>query len=285
MLVNKKILIIDAYPSDMKSAYQGNVHDSAFGKGIATLVSGLTTGNAVCDVLHGVDSAPDASHLRSCDAIIWSGSPLSVLDDSDDVRHLTEWMALCLAEEKPVFGICFGLQLAAKVAGGRVERNPKGDELVVARKIGITTVGEKHPMMDRRGETFDALTYHSDQIARLPANGLCLASNDMTDIQAAVFEVGGTEVWGVQYHPEMNVRIMAKILTHHREGLTAAGFFNDDSDYASYLQVINRLAAEPDARDAAWRLGMDEDILDPALRLAEIKCWLDQKVFGRGLTA
>ena len=218
----------------MRSAYQGNVHDSAFGKGIATLVSGLTAGNAVCDVLHGVESAPDASHLRSYDAIIWSGSPLSVLDDSDDVHRLAEWMALCLAAGKPVFGICFGLQLAAKVAGGTVERNPKGDELVVARKISITTVGARHPMMDRRSDTFDALTYHSDQIAQLPANGLCLASNDMSDIQAAVFEVGGTEVWGVQYHPEMTVGIMAKILIHNREGLITAGFFNDFIDSGTF---------------------------------------------------
>ena len=81
----------------------------------------------------------------------------------------------------------------------------------------------------------------------------------------------------------MNVKIMAHILTQHRDELIASGFFKDDADSAAYLQVIERLADEPDARDAAWHLGMDEDILDPALRTAELECWLDQKVLGRGL--
>jgi hypothetical protein len=58
------------------------------------------------------------------------------------------------------------------MAGGIVERNPHGHEAVVARKIVLNSVSEKHPMMDRQDGTFDAVSDHTDHISRLPDDAL-----------------------------------------------------------------------------------------------------------------
>ena len=280
--MSKRILIIDALPADVRSVYETERTSGGFSGALTSAVSDLTDGKVDCDTVYGIETNPDRDLLGRYSGVIWTGSPLSVLDDSDEVRRLGEWMTVCVAFGNPIFGICFGLQLAVKTAGGAVERNPKGDESIFARNINTTAAGKDHPMMKCRDGAFDAPAHHSDHISTLPPGALCLASNDMTDNQAVAFEVGGTEVWGCQYHPEMDIGITAVLLVRLRRRLISSGRFKNDADFDTYLSVVNRLASEPAARDAARNLRINADILDPALRMAELQCWLNDKVLHNG---
>ncbi len=280
-----KILVIDALPAWSRDEFKKQLGHDGIGVVIAERIAATSGAALAFEVIHGVSEAPEASVFEGCDGIIWSGSPLSVADGGSDVEQLTEWMRLSCATGRPVFAICFGLQLAAKVAGGKVGRNPRGRETVVARKINVTPAGESHPMMQRRCGTFDAISEHVDIVRRLPPESTILASNSLSDVQAASFVAGRSEVWGVQYHPEMDLSFFDPILRHQRDELISEGFFNSAADHAEFLNHIRRIVEEPDAKDIAWQLGLDEDVLDPAVRMSELSCWVDQKVVSRDKAA
>jgi GMP synthase (glutamine-hydrolysing) len=43
----------------------------------------------------------------------------------------------------PVWGSCWGLQIATVALGGSVRRNPRGRELAIARAITVTEAGRR----------------------------------------------------------------------------------------------------------------------------------------------
>ena len=282
---SRKILVIDALPAWSRDEFRKQLGHDGIGVVIADRVAKTSGTSLGFDIIHGVSEMPDPKALEGYDGIIWSGSPLSVADGGSDVEQLTDWMRFCCATGRPIFAICFGLQLAASVAGGTVGRNPRGRETVVARKINVTPAGESHPMMQRRCGTFDAISEHVDVVRRLPPESTILASNALSDVQAASFIADKSEVWGVQYHPEMDLSFFDPILRHQRDELISEGFFNNVADHAEFLNHIRRIVEEPDAKDVAWQLGLDEDVLDPAIRMSELSCWLDQKVLCRDKAA
>src|SRR5690349_19432025 len=58
--------------------------------------------------------------------VIVTGSPLSVIDEAPWMLELGQAL---LRLDVPVLGVCFGHQLLARVAGGRVVLNPRGREI------------------------------------------------------------------------------------------------------------------------------------------------------------
>src|SRR4051812_25981545 len=84
----------------------------------------------------------------------------------------------------PVWGSCWGLQLAVMALGGSVRRSPRGRELPIARAITTTDAGRADPLLASRPAVFDALCSHLDEIETLPANSRILAGNEVSAIQA-----------------------------------------------------------------------------------------------------
>ena len=279
--ISNRILVIDALPAWSRDAFRQHLGHDGIGVVITNLLQSTASASLTIDVVHGTCETPEPAKFDNYDGVIWSGSPLGVNDGTSDVEQLTRWMELTCDTGLPVFAICFGLQLAAKIAGGTVARNPRGRETVVARKIEVTSAGESHPMMERRFGAFDAISEHVDIVRKLPPGAVCLASNAISDVQAAAFTVNQSEVWGVQYHPEMDLSFFLPILKHQRDDLIAEGFFKDQSDHARFLKHIERITQEPDAKDIAWQLGFSDDVLNPTIRMSELLSWVDQQVMQR----
>ena len=53
------------------------------------------------------------------------------------------------------------------------------------------------------------------------------------------------------------------------------GFLRDRKEFEEYHSLISRLAANPQDKSAAWRLGVDSDITDDTIRRAEIINWVN----------
>src|SRR4028118_1798872 len=67
------------------------------------------------------DTTLEAVEAKNPKGVILSGGPASVYDEGAP-RLASEF---CARIERPVLGICYGLQLIAKEFGGIVERSPK----------------------------------------------------------------------------------------------------------------------------------------------------------------
>ena len=112
------------------------------------------------------------------------GSPLHIYDRTSSVTRQIDFTRATFAAGVPVWGSCWGLQLATVALGGSVRRNPRGRELPIARAITVTEAGRAHPLLASRPTVFDALCSHLDEIEILPPNSEVLAANELSAIQA-----------------------------------------------------------------------------------------------------
>ena len=169
-------------------------HPSAFGVGPARWRERLrrrleaSSGRRV-EVVHYLD----ARELGDAHAVVLSGSsaPWSA-HDPGALRRLGEVVG---ASGRPVLGICAGMQLLGRFAGGRIEHaaEPEIGELEL-------DVVEPDGLLRGLGERPRVFQYHFDELTELPTGFRVLASTDRCRVQAIASEERGW--WGTQFHPE-----------------------------------------------------------------------------------
>ncbi len=235
------------------------------------------------DVLHGADEGECMPHGRDWsdyDGFVVTGSSLHAYDKDFAVTNQIALVAEAAEQGLPIFGSCWGLQIAVMAAGGEVAYNPKGREVGFARKILVNSAGANHPMFAAKPAVFDAPCIHYDEVVRMPDAATLLASNAHSAVQAAVVPLGRSEVWAVQYHPEFDLAQLVQLYTLYADDMITQGFFADEAELASYRDKIARLVENPTQPGLAWQLGIDADILDPRQRAAEIIAWIETRVLN-----
>jgi GMP synthase (glutamine-hydrolysing) len=233
------------------------------------------------DVLHGADEGaaiPGGRNWADYAGFVVTGSALHAYDGEFAVTNQIALLAEAAEAGLPIFGSCWGLQIAVMAAGGEVAFNPKGREVGFARKILLNEAGRAHPMFKGKAQVFDAPCIHYDEVIRLPETATLLASNAHSEIQAAVIPLGNSEVWAVQYHPEFNLGQLVQLYTLYAEDMVTQGFFADMAELVAYRDKLSALAADPSDAGLAWQLGVDEDVLDDRTRRAEILAWIEARV-------
>lgn len=223
-------------------------------------------------------SIPGGRGFADYDGFVVSGSALHAYDTDFAVTNQIDLLHQAANAGLPVFGSCWGLQIAAMAAGGAVAYHPRGKEVGFARKIMPTEVGEGHPLFRYKGPVFDAPCIHYDEVTRLPNGATLLASNAHSAVQAAIIPLGKTEVWAVQYHPEYDVQQVLAIYRLYADDMIGPDFFPDRAALDAYCARLQTLVDDPGNAGAAWELGIDEDILDDRRRRGEIIAWIEDNV-------
>jgi len=124
--------------------------------------------------------------------IILSGGPNSVYDD--DVP--TADPAL-LRSDIPVLGLCYGMQLVAHLAGGKVVRANRREY----GRADVRVEGGRLFTGFGRGEETPVWMSHGDHVDTPPPGFCVTASSDNSPI--AAFEHQTLPLFGVQFHPEV----------------------------------------------------------------------------------
>ncbi len=233
------------------------------------------------DILYPADpgvSMPAGAELDQYDGIAWTGSSLTIYEPGPLVTPQIEFARAAFAAGIPSFGSCWAAQIAVVAAGGACARNPRGKEMFLARKITLTREGRAHPMYRDKKSVFDAWISHDDEITHLPHGGLVLASNDFTRVQAVSITYQRGVFWSVQYHPEYDAHEMARLCYCRKQKLVEQGFLPDMETAQAFVDQLEALHDNPDRKDLRWRFGIDEDILNPDIRQAEVRNWIEQLV-------
>jgi GMP synthase (glutamine-hydrolysing) len=209
---------------------------------------------------------PGGWQLSDFGGLVVTGSSLHAYDKDFAVTNQIAMISNAGDAGLPIFGSCWGLQIAAMAAGGLVARNPGGREVGIARKILVNEQGAKHPMFRGKTGVFDAPCIHYDEVTRLPEGATLLASNSHSRIQAALIPVGKSEVWAVQYHPEFDLQQLVQLYTLYADDMVEQGFFADRPALSAYVANLSALANNPADPGLAWQLGIDEDITNDRRR-------------------
>ncbi|WP_375463808.1 type 1 glutamine amidotransferase [uncultured Methylobacterium sp.] len=236
--------------------------------------------HAVCVTVNPADAdaaLPEGAGLGDFDGLILTGSSLRVGDGTPAVRRQLDLMRATFEAGLPSFGSCWGMQVAAVVAGGEAGRNPRGPEYGFARRIVATPEGRAHPLLAGRAPAWDAPAIHLDAVLAAPPGSVVLAENAVLDVQAIAIRYRGGLFQGTQYHPETDLDELAATLGASADDVIAAGLAPDAAAVEAHCAEIAALHAAPEAerRAAAWRLGLGPDVLEARCRRLEIANFLE----------
>ncbi len=274
-----RLLVVEGNVREAREAHARGYGQTP-GDSYASVVRHLEP-SAICDIAMPADEGanlPDPAGLQSYDGIFLTGSSLHIYQIAPPVTRQIELMRAIYKSGTPCFGSCWGIQMGAVAAGGTVLANPAGREIGFARRIVPTEAGVRHPLLEGRPQAFDAPAIHLDAVVMPPSDVTVLAANAMTPVQAAEIRHDGGVFWGVQYHPEFSLTETASILKRLAEPLMREGFRRSQDDVARYCEELVMLDADPSRTDLAWAHGLDEQVLDPMLRLTEIRNFLRHRV-------
>ena len=234
------------------------------------------------DIVCAADGAalPPGAALENYAGVTMTGSALNIYNGGVAVTRQIELVKAVFAAGVPFFGSCWGLQVAVTAAGGEVRANPRGREFGFARRVCLSDAGREHPLFAGKPIVFEAPTVHRDEIASLPAGAATLAVNDF-GVQAASFNVGRGTFWGVQYHPEYDYVDIAAAAERYGETLVKEGMFRDAPALSAFAADLRALQAAPADPTLLWKHGLGPAMSNEALRLLEIRNWLNVKVLPR----
>jgi len=271
-----KFLIIDGYPE--KSRLQFDTVGMTLAGKLYEKMLFQHIPDAQTTILYASDDStllPTLEILKTFDGILWPGCNLTVYHDDDErVQRMIEIVDLAFEAGIPQFGSCWAAQIAVYVAGGTVAVNPKGREMGVARKIYLTDAGKSHPMYEGKPPVFDGFISHDDEITVMPKGATILASNYFTSIQAVDVAYKNGSFWATQYHPEYDLKEMARLIVARADKLTSEGYFNSQDDMMNYINILETIAKEPNRKDLRWMAGIDDDLLKDNIRQLEFVNWL-----------
>src|SRR3981189_2640265 len=93
------------------------------------------------------EALPFGTTLSDFDGVMFPGSPLHIYEPGPCVSRQIDFARAAFAAGLPVWGSCWGLQLAVVALGGSVRRNLRGRELPIARAITMTDAGRAPPLL------------------------------------------------------------------------------------------------------------------------------------------
>ena len=160
---------------------------------------------------------------------------MSANDDLGFLRDEVRLIQRCVAEGRPVLGLCLGSQLLAKALGGAVSRAPR-------REIGFYRVrmlpeALEDPIWSSAPADFVAFHWHGDAFS-LPPGAVPLAGSTLTPLQAFRY---GPRAWGAQFHPEMDQELLRAFVETGEADLAEAGV-EPEALYSAAPRELPRLA-------------------------------------------
>ena len=168
-------------------------------------------------------------------------------------------MKECQKKVKNILAICWGLQVAVTAAGGEVKKGNNGAHRGIAREIIINSDGLKHLLYKDKIQNFNTPAFNYDEVVTLPKDAILLSSNKVNRVMGLNFKTEVSDIWGIQYHPEITYEKMVTLINFRKERLLENKSFNNEEDMISHIKIIE-----------------DEiKISNKDLRMRELRNWLN----------
>ena len=198
--------------------------------------------------------------LKKYDGLIWGGSSLNIYNDTIEIRRQIEFMKECFKNIKRILAICWGMQVAVTAAGGEVKKSNNGVHIGIAQNISVNENGIKFPLYKNKKNIFNSPAFNFDEVATTPKDSTILASNKVNKVQSLNFETGISEIWGLQYHPEITYDKMIRLIKFRKDRLiNVRKAFNNEKEIEEHINLIKE----------------ENKISEKSSRLRELQNWLN----------
>ncbi len=199
-------------------------------------------------------------NIKKYDGLIWGGSSLNIYNDCIEIRRQISFMKECFKNIKKILAICWGMQVAVTAAGGEVKKSSNGAHIGIANDIELNEKGLSHPLYKSKNKKFNSPAFNFDEVVTLPSEALHLASNKINKIQSIHFKNGISDVWGLQYHPEITYHKMISLIKFRKDRLiNDRRCFKDEEEVKKHINFIEK----------------EIKVSEKESRMIELKNWLN----------
>jgi GMP synthase (glutamine-hydrolysing) len=161
--------------------------------------------------------------LESFDGVLSLGALASATDEDATpwIRGEIAVLEQALARRMPILGVCFGAQLLARAAGGRVYRSPVTE--IGWFEVDMAPEAAADPVLGSLGPNVHVFQSHYDTFD-LPAEATVLGrTGELTEAYRI-----GDRAWGVQFHIEANPSLVYSWLAVYKDAMLKAGVDIDE---------------------------------------------------------
>ena len=89
---------------------------------------------------------------------------------------------------------------------------------------------------------FNSPAFNFDEVTIIPKDSTILASNKINKVQSLNFKTGISEIWGLQYHPEITYDKMIRLIKFRKDRLiNIRKVFNNEKEVEEHINLIENI--------------------------------------------
>ena len=198
-------------------------------------------------------------NINQYHGIIFSGGAMRINDMTDEIKKHVNFASNCFNHNKKILAICWGLQVCAISAGGKVAPGKNGAHIGIASDVEINNEGQKNLIYKHKKQTFTTPAYNFDEVCEIPEGATLLSSDKVNRVMGLYFKSGNSEIWGLQYHPDYEYWQMVNLANDRKDRMITNNYFKDEKDFQNHMNYIKNESKK----------------LDFSNRTCEVRNWLD----------
>jgi len=139
------------------------------------------------------DTSIEEIKRKNPKGLIFSGSPYSIASGGNEMPVIDKkFLSLGI----PILGICYGMQLMARLCGGDIVRTGSNEYGKTEINLDLSS-----PLFDGLKIKESCLMSHRDSVGKVPEGFKAIASTP--NLPIAGMEHPGKKLFGIQFHPEV----------------------------------------------------------------------------------
>ena len=208
---------------------------------------------------HDEETTNALKDMGKYNGIVFTGGAMRINDMTDVIKKHINFASNCFTQKKKILAICWGLQVCSTAAGGKVNPGKNGAHIGIASDVIINDKGEKHFIYNDKKKIFTSPAFNFDEVSELPKNAILLSSDKVNNVMGVSFNVGNSEIIGLQYHPDYEYYQMLKLIEGRKERLFVNKNFLNEEEYENHISYIKS----------------QNKLLDFNNRTCEVRNWLN----------
>ena len=218
--------------------------------------------SAIAEIInpgHDNETTSALKNMSKYNGIVFTGGVMRINDMTDLIKKHINFASNCFHHKNKILAICWGLQICSTAAGGKVNPGKNGAHIGIASDVIINNEGEKHFIYKDKKKIFTSPPFNFDEVSELPKNTILLSSDKVNNVMGVSFNVGSSEIIGLQYHPDYEYFQMLNLIDSRKERLFVNKNFLNEDEYESHISFIKS----------------QDELLDFNNRTCEVRNWLN----------